>query len=843
MKYIYLALLSASTAVAQISDNFSDGNFTENPLWAGIQSHFEVDTFYRLHLNAPSENSSSYLSLKSKILENAVWELSLKMDFNPSSSNFVDWYIMANDSLLENSSESYFVRIGNTEDEVSLFRQENGEITKIIDGLDDRIDINPVEIKLKVERNLGGFFSLWVDLNDGNGWLLEGEAQDAQIYNAQYSGVNCTYTSTRSDKFYFDDFMISGECFTDTIPPTLLSAELLTENQIVLVFEASDFGELSTEHFEILPLNVFPYSLIQNQNVLTLNFENSLPINQDFQLRINSICDTSGNLMNDTLINFYIQKHNQFDVVINEIMIDPEPYVQLPNSEYIELYNRADYPINIAAWKLFIDGSEFLLDSIVIPAQSYLLLIDEDDSLAFEGSNFQTLSLTSLNNTEGYIGLFDTDDKLVHEVQYDKQWHRNPNKENGGWSLEMLDANNFCSGKSNWKSCANNLGGSPGYENSVHQENPDTIAPLINEVLVVEDDEIQISWSENLYDSTLYFFNSYVFSNELNPRSINHFMNETNIRFFDDLEEGLVYEIRIDSIVDCQGNLSSIYSEFIQGLWPEEGMIYINEILFNPKTLGFDYVELYNASEQYVDLSKLLIGNYDSLINDIFNTEFISDNSVNFPPHSYIALCVDTAWLKANYYSDEGLFFREVDQLPSFPNDNGSVAISSIAYEIVDVVFYDESSHFPLLEDVDGVALERLHFDSDEWFSAASTENHGTPARLNSQFVYKHQSNAKIEVIPEVFSPNNDGDKDFTYIDLQIDKSAKTSISIYDKRGFVIKEICQSELVNHNAEWIWDGLDQNKRKLPIGIYMIVVKFIDKDGRQKVIKHPVVISAG
>ena len=92
-------------------------------------------------------------------------------------------------------------------------------------------------------------------------------------------------------------------------------------------------------------------------------------------------------------------------------------------------------------------------------------------------------------------------------------------------------------------------------------------------------------------------------------------------------------------------------------------------------------------------------------------------------------------------------------------------------------------------------------------------------------------------------SPNNDGEKDFTYIDLQIDKPAKTSISIYDKRGFIIKEICQAELVNQKAEWIWNGLDQNKRKLPIGIYMVVVEFIDKDGRQKVIKHPVVISAG
>jgi len=843
MKYIYLALLSASTAVAQISDNFSDGNFTENPIWYGMQAHFEVDTLNRLHLNAPSENSSSYLSLKSQLMENAVWEMSLKLDFNPSSSNYVDWYIMANDSVLENCTEAYFIRIGNTEDEVSLYRLENGDITKIIDGLDDRIDLNPVEIKLKVERSLGGFFSLWVDLNDGNGWILEGEAQDAQTYNAQYSGVNCTYTSTRCDKFYFDNFTISGEYFTDTIPPNLFSAELLTENQIALVFEASDFGELSTEHFEILPQSIFPNSLTQNENVFTLHFENSLPVNQEFQLLLSSISDSTSNIMSDTLFDFYIQKHNRFDVVINELMIDPEPSVQMPNSEYIELYNRAEYPLNINRWKLFIDDSESLFDSIVIPGNSYFILIDEYDSLAFEQSNSQALSLSSLNNTAGYIGLFDAEDKLVHEVYYHKQWHQNPNKENGGWRLEMMDANNYCSGKSNWKSCENNLGGSPGFVNSVKQENPDTIAPLINEILVVEDDEIQFSWSENLYDSTLYFFNSYVFSNGLSPKSIDHFMDETHIKFFDDLEVGFIYEIQLDDIKDCQGNHSSIDSEFIQGVWPEEEMVYINEILFNPKTDGYDYVELYNASEEYIDLSKLLIGNYDSLINDIVNTEFINENSVNFPPHSYLALCEDTVWLKANYYSDEGLFSLEVDQLPSFPNDNGSVAISSISYEILDVVFYDEDSHFPLLEDVDGVALERMYFDSDEWFSAASTENHGTPARQNSQFVYEHQSTSKLNVIPEVFSPNNDGNKDFTSIDLQIDKPAKTSISIYDKRGFVIKEICQSELVNHNAEWIWDGLDQNKRKLPIGIYMVVVEFIDKDGRQKVLKHPIVISAG
>ena len=59
----------------------------------------------------------------------------------------------------------------------------------------------------------------------------------------------------------------------------------------------------------------------------------------------------------------------------------------------------------------------------------------------------------------------------------------------------------------------------------------------------------------------------------------------------------------------------------------------------------------------------------------------------------------------------------------------------------------------------------------------------------------------------------------------------------------MIKEICHSELVNQNAKWIWNGLDQNNFKLPIGIYVVVVELIDANGRQKVVKHPVVIPAG
>lgn len=843
MKYLGFLLLFISPLYGQISDDFSDGNFTENPTWFGKREHFEITPEKKLRLKAPRTSGSSYLYVKSPRLENTSWELSFQLDFNPSSSNYFDWYLAANDTSLKNSTNAYYVRVGGTKDKISLYRVSDSQVEVIIEGLEKRINRNPVKAQIKVSKSQTGEWSLWVNENDGNGWILEGGAEGHQVSESGYSGIHCVYTSTRSDKFYFDDIHIQGTPFVDKIPPGLMESSITNERGIQLVFADKDLALINANQFELVPGSNTINGIQQMGSVVDLIYENPLPLNENFYLKIKSIADTAGNTMSDTTLNFYLQQHQPFDIVIHEIMIEPEPRVELPNVEYVELYNRANYPITLENWKIKNGSSIYEIPYIKMEPNKFALLIDEKDSLAYGEDFVVTMShWQSLNDSEGHLGVFDENDKLIHEVQYHKSWLNDSNKERGGWALEMIDPENFCGNSENWGACKNRIGGTPGYENSIHRINPDTLAPKITGIEVLDENNIQIHWSENIYDHSIQNFESYTFDPEITIKNISHVRNKTEIEFLDELRKGEMYSLQINEIKDCQ-NLSTQKNQhpFIKGVWAEKDSLFLNEILFNPKTGGYDYVELYNASHQYIDLSKLFIGNYDSLTSSINNSELVCQASTNIPPMSYLTLTEDTSWVKSNYPIEDGLFFIQMDRLPSFPYKKGSIVISNLAFEIMDQYMYHEDSHFPGLESNKGVALERLHHTSDKWFSASSSENYGTPSRKNSQFTYPSNSKAKLEVQPEVFSPNLKEGNDFTKITLQPDEPLKVSMNIFNRRGHLVKELCKSELITKQSSWIWNGLNQEELNLPIGIYMIVVELWPASGKPSRLKHPVVIN--
>ena len=121
---IFLIILQTTifySVAAQVTDDFSDGNFTENPIWSGENSKFIVNTEGQLQLKAPAEADQSYLSTSSEISNNAEWTFYIKMGFNPSSNNYMDIYLMSDTADLSGSVNGYFVRIGNTQDDVCLY--------------------------------------------------------------------------------------------------------------------------------------------------------------------------------------------------------------------------------------------------------------------------------------------------------------------------------------------------------------------------------------------------------------------------------------------------------------------------------------------------------------------------------------------------------------------------------------------------------------------------------------------------------------------------------------------------------------------------------------------------
>lgn len=840
MKNIILALLCSSAAIAQVNDNFNDGNFTQNPSWFGQVNHYEIDSDFWLHLNAPSENSSSLLYLKSHLLENATWEMQTKLDFNPSGSNYLDWYIMANDSNLIDASEAYFVRVGDTEDEVSLYRQKEGEITKIIDGLDGTQSLQQVNVKLKVERKLGGNFVLWHKSADSLDWVNEGATIDNQCLNASYSGLVCNYTSTRSDKFYFDDYTIDGETLIDSLAPLLESHNLISNNQIHLQFAEEDFDNLHTSIFELQNIDLSLDSIQQISDTLKLFYLEEFPTNSSFSLLISNLSDTAGNIMNDTLLNFYQQQHQTFDLVISEIMADPEPSVQLAEVEYIELYNRANYPLNLHKWKLSINQKDYLLDSIIIEPKDYLLLIKPSDTSNYTTQNQLVLNYNSLSNTTGHIALLDSLNKIIHELEYFDTWYGNANKEEGGWSLEMIDTESYCIRENNWSAAVNNLGGSPGFQNSnMDSSSKDAVLSLDN-LLVLDDYSIELVWSQNIYDPKLYDLQNYRLSENLEIAKIEHLLNATQIELKSSIVPDRLIQIDLAAIKDCFNNEASYSHTFNKGLWPLPQTVYINEVLFNPDSDGYDYIELYNASASYIELSDLLIGNYDSLFDQISKPKLITEEHRSFAPNAYISLCENIDWLKQHYTEREEQSYVQLASMPSMPDKEGSLALSTRAFEILDFLQYSEEMHFKPLETKEGVALERLSIESNTWYSAPSTTNYGSPSWQNSQKLMPNNNKSLLEVFPEIISPNLDGNEDFTQISIQSESATMAKISIYNKRGFLVWSSSEYDYLTTNKNWLWDGVDLNQSPLPMGLYMIIVELVNQNGATELLKHPIVI---
>lgn len=841
-----LLLLWPSVTCAQLSETFSDGNFTNAPAWYGDTAFWHiVDGKLNGHFTANNSIATYFfqLSTKSERVENTVWEFWVKT--GPTSrNNFIRIFLCSQDSLLryDRPNRGYFVEIGNTPDNVCLYKKDSLQYSQLIRGREDITD--HAELKIKVTCDNRHQWHLYTDVS-GTGYVSEGTATDRRIKQGRFFNIVVFQRGKSANHTQWLDDISIRPYTSDTIPPILTKIIVKDSHSLELLFsEPLAAGVLTKSDYSINdhhPDTVrFPTG---DSSAVLLSFKTGFQPNAN-TLHIKNVSDVSGN-KTDTTVQFYYFIPASFDVVINEIYADPTPSQGLPEAEYIELLNVSSHPVDLNGWQVCDRTKCVTIPTVALLPDSLLLLCNAADTMTFSayGKVVGISRFISLNNGGDDLILKNATGEIIHSVHYTKESYQDAEKAKGGWSLELQNPDHPCLTEGNWAASNAETGGSPGKANTIKENQNPTLHLRYVEVT----DSIHLVAAFNadidaaLVSDAVFTINGQriisVEQDKENP-------SELKIQLSNPLKKKIIYTFQVQGLKSC-GLTLAMPDEMQFGL-PEAAApqdVVINEILFNPRDGSEDFVELYNTSNKIIDLQTLFFADMDNgMIDKLYPA---SATPYYLLPGSYVAITTNKKDLLQQYICKSPKTLVEVEKLPSYPNKSGTVVLTGGNKKTMDKMQYNEDDHSPFFHNEEGVSLERINpfgpsSNKNNWASASANSGYATPGYRNSQFVANQPAANIWKISPEVFSPDGDGMDDLTYINYTLPSGYAATIEIFNEYGRPVRHLITNSTLSTEGKIPWNGKDDNGRLLPTGIYIFYIGLYHPSGAVHTYKLPVVL---
>ncbi|MEM1121189.1 MAG: lamin tail domain-containing protein [Bacteroidota bacterium] len=547
-----------------------------------------------------------------------------------------------------------------------------------------------------------------------------------------------------------------------------------------------------------------------------------------------------------------------FDIIINEIMedatIDGGGTLGLPAVEYVELYNRSDKVINLADFEFSDGGAKpAVFPDYEFTPDTYLLIGKKSaDTLSKFGdflglANFPTLSATETLTLKNEFG------DLIDVVSYTQDWYGSTATASGGYSLERINPQSPCEGITNWRGSASFLGGTPNDKNAVFDLSAEGGMLNIIDAYPLSATQIRLSFNKKISEAILVDPDNYSITNHTigSVSLIESSLQAVVLNLQNPLLMNAVEIITVASnFSDCLGNLidgKTTYPIALPTL-PGPSDIIINELLFNPQTGGADFVELYNRSEKVFDLSLLFLAN-QALDNPQLKP--IEAQKLLFPK-DFVVFTERPIDLLERYTVENPSNLLTQD-LPTFPDQEGNVLL--YINDGTETIFLDEFDytadfHNPLLNDKNGVSLERINpnlptQDAGNWNSAAQTAGFATPTYQNSQIstASTKESENIFSLSNKRISPDGDGFEDILQINYVTDKAGyAATVQIFDAAGRLIDRIAQNELLGTSGSFKWEGTTFDGQKASIGIYVLWIEYFNVDGQVGRMKEAITVAS-
>ncbi len=731
-----------SFAFAQLSEDFSDGEMVHQPAWIGDTGRFVVNSNLQLQSKNFFRGDTAYISTSSNSNLNTVWEFYVQMNFDPSTGNLFRYYFVSDNAVLNQSLKGYYLQLGESgsTDSYDFFRQTNTSSTKIIDGaakVRSQVDTLRTFIRMVHDRN--GNWYLYSRAVDSINWQLEGSTYDVTHVQANYTGLYIRHTSTRSDKFIFDNLSIQ-QYQADTISPNVLFANVINDSTLNIEFDESiDTLNVFNKNSYVLNNSIHPKNIIFNafSNSIDVVFSGYLPDGNNV-LKLPIYKDLYGNSQsnNDSvLFNFIAPVVSLFgDIIITEIMADPSPAIALPAAEYLEIYNQSEKYLPLNGFTISDGTSTGVIGNYIIAPEEFIIICKAADTAMYTsyGRVVGLSSWPSLNNLSDSLVLKNSKNEIIDVVKYDINWYKDVLKKDGGYSLEKVDYTNQCTAFYNWMASASQLGGTPGQKNSYWIETHENKIFKINHVIMKTDSTIQIQFN-HIPDTAIALQNMKYKLNGINVyakeiRWLNDNHQELELKYDYKFLRNRNYKMNIGYIPTCDGvYLEDNYFTIRQVNLDDTSSISISEIMIDPNPQvslpNLEYIEIYNHNDYDIDII-----NWKLKYN---NTDYLIPNKKLLANEYYILCHVKDTLTFLEFGNTIGII-----SMPTLSNTSARLALLNHKGKIVNEVIYDVNWHDEAYKKNGGWSLEQIDpyskcNASTNWSSSRDVLG-GTPGYENS---------------------------------------------------------------------------------------------------------------
>jgi hypothetical protein len=258
--------------------------------------------------------------------------------------------------------------------------------------------------------------------------------------------------------------------------------------------------------------------------------------------------------------------------------------------------------------------------------------------------------------------------------------------------------------------------------------------------------------------------------------------------------------------------------------------IIINEIMYDPGMDNSEFIELYNRSDEIVNIGGWRIEDESG------NYFIISDTNFNIMPGGYFLFAADSSIMMK--YSINDLSLISIAGLSSLglSNSGERIKLADINSNIIDSVYYAPGYHNGSFLLTKNRSLERINPEisgglEENWSSSVADEG-ATPGRVNSVFTPLHASASGVAISPNPFSPDNDGWEDHAIISYNVKTQLpQIRIKIYDGKGRLVRTLADNKSSGSDGSIIFDGRDDEGRTLRIGIYILFLEAAGATGTE------------